>query len=130
MASPRVVLVDDNPIFCEKLTALLGAEFDVAATAADGQSALDIVCRIKPEVVVLDLGMPQLNGMQVTRELVKHGHTSIVICSLETDPEVVEAALEAGAIGYVYKTRIEKDLILAVKAAVHNRAFVSAVARQ
>jgi two-component system response regulator DegU len=117
-------VADDNPAFRQKLTSLLAIEFDVVATAADGKSALDLVRSHKPDLVVLDLGMPVLNGMEVTRELAKHS-PSVVICSVETDPEIVEALRQAGALGYVDKMRIEKDLILAVKSALQGKPFVS-----
>lgn len=124
MARTRIIVADDNPAFRQKLTSLLAIEFDVVATAADGKSALDLVRSHKPDLVVLDLGMPVLNGMEVTRELAKHS-PSVVICSVETDPEIVEALRQAGALGYVDKMRIEKDLILAVKSALQGKPFVS-----
>jgi len=129
-AGLRILVADDNPVFLRKLTSLLAAEFDVVATAADGRSALDLICRYKPDVVVLDLDMPVLNGIEVTRELAKHPHSPpIVICSVETDPEVVEAARQAGAVAYVFKMRVQKDLNLALKSAVQNIAFVSSALR-
>jgi response regulator NasT len=117
-------VADDNPSFRQKLTSLLAIEFDVVATAADGKSALDLVRHHKPDLVVLDLGMPVLNGLEVTRELAQHS-PSVVICSVETDPEIVEALRLAGAVGYVVKMRAEKDLILAVKSALQGKPFVS-----
>jgi DNA-binding NarL/FixJ family response regulator len=123
---PRIVVADDNPSFLRELTSLLTAKFDVVATAADGKSALNIIGHCEPDLVVLDLQMPELNGMQVTRELAKHPHSPpVVICSVETDPEVVEAARQAGAVAYVFKTRVQKDLILAVKSVLQGRPFVS-----
>ena len=122
----RIILADDNPIFLRELTSLLGAEFGVVATAADGKSVLDLIRRYKPDLVVLDLGMPVLNGIEVSRELAKCSQSPpVVICSVETDPEVVEAARQAGAIVYVFKVRVEKDLILAVKSALQGKSFVS-----
>jgi len=117
-------VADDNPAFLRELTSLLAPEFDVVATAANGRSALDVIRRYKPDLVVLDLGMPLLNGIEVTRELAKHS-PPVVICSVETDPEVVEAAQRAGALAYVFKVRIEKDLILAVKSALQGKPFAS-----
>ena len=124
MARLRIIVADDNPAFLRELTSLLAPEFDVVATAANGRSALDVIRRYKPDLVVLDLGMPLLNGIEVTRELAKHS-PPVVICSVETDPEVVEAAQRAGALAYVFKVRIEKDLILAVKSALQGKPFAS-----
>jgi DNA-binding NarL/FixJ family response regulator len=126
VARLRVIVADDNPAFLRELTSLLAAELDVVATAADGKSALNVIRHYKPDVVVLDLQMPELDGVQVTRELAKHPHTPpVVICSVETDPEVVEAARQAGAVAYVFKMRVQKDLLLAVKSAVQGKPFVS-----
>ena len=124
MARLRIIVADDNPAFLRELISLLTAEFEVVATAADGKSALDLIRRYKPDLVVLDLAMPILNGIELTRELAKHS-PSVVICSVETDPEIVEAARQVGALGYVFKVRVKKDLILAVKSAVQGRPFVS-----
>ena len=124
MARARIVVADDNPAFRQKLTSLLAIDFDVVATAADGKSALDLARYHKPDLVVLDLGMPVLNGLEVTRELAKHS-PSVVICTVETDPEIVEVLRQAGAIGYVVKMRVERDLILAVKSALQRKPFVS-----
>lgn len=104
MAKPRIIVADDSVAFCQKLTSLLEAEFEVVGTASDGRSALDLIRTTKPDLVVLDLGMPVLNGLEVTNELTKHS-PSVVICSVETDPDIVEAARRAGALGYVYKMR-------------------------
>jgi DNA-binding NarL/FixJ family response regulator len=122
----RVVLAEDNSTFLEHLRSVLGNEFDVVATATDGQSALDTIRRVKPDVVVIDLAMPVLNGIEVTKKLAtSSSHPQVVICSVESDPEIVEAAKMAGASAYVYKVRIEDDLILAVKAVWGGKSFVS-----
>ncbi len=126
MERVRIIVADDYPPFLQELVSLLAVEFDVVATAADGKSALDLICRYQPDLVVLDLQMPELDGMEVTRELAKHSpSTPVVICSVETDPEVVEAVRQAGALAYVFKIRVRKDLTLAVKSAVQGRPFVS-----
>jgi len=122
----RVVVADDNAEFLQKAISALGTEFEVVATAADGQSALECVRHWRPDVVVLDLGMPVLNGIDVTKELMKHQPSpAVVICSIESDPEIVEAARQAGALGYVFKARIGQDLVGAVKAAAGGQSFVS-----
>jgi two-component system nitrate/nitrite response regulator NarL len=122
----RIVVVDDSAIFLDKFISVLGTEFDVVATATDGKSGLESIRTCRPDVVILDLEMPVLNGIEVTRELAKH-HPSpaIVICSVETDPEIVDAARQAGALGYVFKARIAEDLIAAVRSVARGRSFVS-----
>ena len=126
LADLRIIVADDNPAFLREVTSLLAAEFDVVATATDGRSALGLIRRYKPDLVVLDLHMPALNGIEVAGELAKNPPSPpVVICSVETDPEIVEAARQAGAIAYVFKVRVEKDLILALKSALQGKSFVS-----
>jgi two-component system nitrate/nitrite response regulator NarL len=108
------------------ITSLLAVEFDVVATARDGKTALDLIRRYVPDLAVLDLGMPSLNGIEVMQELTKSSqYPPIVICSVETDSEIVEAARQAGALGFVFKLRVEKDLILAVQSALQGKPLVS-----
>jgi len=121
---PRIVVAEDNEAFLQKLISLLAVEFDVVGAAADGKSALDLIRRHQPDVVVLDVGMPVLNGIEVTREVAKDS-PPVVICSVETDPEVIEAARQAGALAYVFKVRVNEDLLLAVKSALQGKPFVS-----
>jgi DNA-binding NarL/FixJ family response regulator len=120
----RIVVADDNAAFSQKLTSLLEVDFDIVATATDGKSAVELIRRLEPDLVVLDLSLQVLNGIEVTRQLANH-RPPIVICSVETDPEIVEAALRAGALAYVFKVRVEKDLIQAVKSAIQGKPFVS-----
>ena len=122
----RILIADDNAQFMRKMASVLEHEFEVVATAADGQSAVESARSCQPDVLVLDLEMPALNGIDVTRNLAdpRTGPRAI-ICSVETDPEIVEAALQAGALGYVFKSRIETDLVVAVKAVACGQCFVS-----
>lgn len=123
-------MADDSPPFLQKLVSLLDVEFDIVATAADGKTTLDLVHHHEPDLVVLDLQMPGLNGIEITRELAKNPSSPpVVICSTESDPEIVEAAREAGAAEYVFKARIETDLRVAVKSAVQNSPFAAADAK-
>jgi two-component system nitrate/nitrite response regulator NarL len=122
----RIVVADDNPTFLAKLVSVLATEFEVVATSADGRSALECIRLWQPNVVVLDLEMPGINGIEVARQ-VNHSPSSpaVVICSVENDPEIVEAARQAGALGYVFKARMAEDLIVAVKSVARGQSFVS-----
>lgn len=122
----RVVVADDNPRMLDLLVSLLRTEFDVVATAGDGASARECIQRFKPHVAVLDIVMPQINGIELTREMSMNGHpTRMVICSIENDDETIAAARDAGALGYVFKPRMARDLISAVKSAAAGRPFSS-----
>lgn len=123
----RILIADDNAQFMRKMASVLEQEFDIVATVADGKAAVESARSCKPDVLVLDLEMPELNGIDVTRNLTnRYTGPRAIICSVETDPEIVEAALEAGALGYVFKSRIETDLVLAVKSVARGECFVSA----
>ena len=105
---------------------MLRVEFDVVATAKNGQLAIECVRDYKPDIIVLDLEMPILNGIEVTRELRKVGPTPVVvICSVQSDPEIIEAAQLAGALGYVFKMHGTRDLIMAVRSAAVGEPFIS-----
>ena len=120
----RIAVADDNLDMLSAIVAVLSQEFDVIATASDGRSALDHIQRLAPAVAVLDLNMPGLNGIQITREIIQqHLETKVVICSVENDPDLIEAARKAGALGYVLKPRINRDLVTAVKCAASGTPF-------
>ena len=121
-----MVVADDSPLALHQLIFLLGTEFEVVGSAENGQLALEVIQDTRPDVVVLDLEMPILNGIEVTRELRKVGPSPVVVmCSVETDPEIVEAALQAGALGYVFKMSMNQDLLRAVSLAARGESFVS-----
>jgi two-component system, NarL family, nitrate/nitrite response regulator NarL len=122
----KVVIADDNPAVLRQLVVMLSIEFDVVATAENGLSAYNQVRQHKPDVAVLDLRMPGLDGNEVASQIRDSGLTSaIVICSVETDPGIVKAGQQAGALGYVFKINMAHDLIPAVKAAARGETFVS-----
>jgi two-component system response regulator DegU len=122
----RIVVADDNTTFLAKILSVVATEFEVVATAADGSSALECIRLWRPNVAVLDLEMPGLNGIEVTKELTEDPSSpAVVICSVENDPEIVEAARQAGAQGYVFKARVAEDLIVAVKSVARGQSFVS-----
>jgi DNA-binding NarL/FixJ family response regulator len=123
---PRIVAADDNPHFLGELCVLLEDDFDVVETATNGTAALESIFRCQPDVAILDLTMPGLNGIEVTRRLRTNGvRPAVLICSVENDPEILDAASEAGANGYVFKDRVAQDLIDAVKTVAQGRSFRS-----
>src|SRR5262245_56361492 len=123
MDRPRIVAADDNPRALQTVVSLLASEFDLVATASDGSSAADAIERYRPDIAVLELSMPGLNGLEITRKFMQNpaSDLAIVICSVETDPEIIEAAVKAGASAYVLKRRMAQDLVPAVKAALARK---------
>ncbi len=126
MGRIRVLLADDHEAMLNRVADLLAGECDVIGTAIDGRQALDAAKHLKPDVLVLDISMPVMNGIETARCLKEAGvKTRIVFLTVHDDPEFAREALEAGALGYVIKQRIGSDLVAAIKEAHAGRSFVS-----
>jgi DNA-binding NarL/FixJ family response regulator len=120
-------LADDNKRMLEYVRELLSAEgCDIAGAVCDGQAALDAAVKLCPDVVVLDISMPILNGIEAAKRLRQSNpDAKIVFLTAAKDPDICRAALETGAFGYVLKQRLATDLIPALKQAAGGRCFVS-----
>jgi two-component system response regulator NreC len=130
VAQIRIVLADDHTIIRSGLKLLLEQQpdFKVVAEAEDGRQAVQLVSRHHPDVVILDIGMPQLNGIEATRQIVaQEGHPNVVILSMHSDESYVLRALKAGARAYILKNAAEADLIRAVQAVSEGKSFFSPV---
>src|ERR1700730_6507492 len=128
--SIRIVLADDHTIIRSGLRLLLEQQpdFKVVAEASDGRQAVQLVARHHPNVVVLDIGMPELNGIEATRQIVAQDpHPEVVILSMHSDESYVLRALKAGARAYILKNAAEADLIRAVQAVSEGKSFFSPV---
>ena len=122
----RVVLADDNPQLLLKVSEFLSSEYEIVGTAANGEEAIAIVSRLQPDVLVLDIVMPVLDGIQTARRLKAAGcSTKIVFLSGMEDQAFVEAAMAANASGFVFKPQIVADLLCAMQETLHGRTFVS-----
>lgn len=122
----RVVLADDHPGLLDAVSRLLASRFDVVGAAGDGLEALRLVTELRPDAVVLDLAMPGLDGLGVTARIRQAGLTAaIVILTVTEDPALAEAAVAAGALGYVIKPHAGSELVAAVEAALAGRRFAS-----
>ncbi|MEV6301985.1 response regulator transcription factor [Actinoplanes sp. NPDC051861] len=123
----RVLLVDDQALFREALAVLLSAsgEVDVVGEAGDGAEALDQVARLRPDVVLMDLRMPVLDGIGATRRIsAEFPETRVIALTTFDDDEEVFAALRAGAVGYLLKDVSSERLIEAVAAAVRGESVL------
>jgi two-component system response regulator NreC len=130
VAQIRIVLADDHTIIRSGLRLLLEQQpdFKVVAEAADGRQAVQLVAKHHPDVVILDIGMPQLNGIEATRQIVaQESHPNVVILSMHADESYVLRALKAGARAYILKNAAEADLIRAVQAVSEGKSFFSPV---
>lgn len=123
----RVLIVDDHPTVLERLKQLLSSEFVVVATACDGQEMLSADAAHNPDVIVSDITMGRMTGIEASRRLlVRRPGVPIVILSVSRELEMVQSALDAGALAYVHKLSAGDDLIPAIHAALQGRRFVSA----
>jgi DNA-binding NarL/FixJ family response regulator len=105
---------------------LLEPEFAVVKTVNDGRTLLEETARLEPDVVVVDISMPLLNGFEAARQLRAAGSTTkIVFLTVHRDPEYVQAALAAGAQGYVAKCELTTDLLHALRSVLAGRSFIS-----
>jgi len=121
----RVLLADDHHDFLAVVARLLEPEFEVVAMVDDGQALLDEAARLEPDVVVLDISMPVLNGIEAARRLKAGGSKAIIVfLTVHEDPDYLRAALAAGGDGYVVKGRLACDLPLALRAALAGGVFV------
>lgn len=130
MTPIRIILADDHTIIRSGLKLLLEQQpnFKVVAEAGDGRQAVDLVSKLHPEVVIADIGMANLNGIEATRQIVAlDPHPAVVILSMHSDESYVLRALKAGARAYILKNSAEADLIRAVLAVSEGKSFFSPV---
>jgi DNA-binding NarL/FixJ family response regulator len=121
-----LLLADDHVIVLDGLARLLQAEFDLVGTVGDGEALLVAAEKLKPDVIVADVSMPLLNGIEAARRLKKMGSSAkIVFLSMHADVELATEAIRAGASAYVLKHSATESLSQAIWAALEGRVFVS-----
>ena len=126
MTPVTVLLADDHSIVIEGLRRVLEPTFTVVGAVPDGRALVDATEALKPDVVVADVSMPVLNGIETAIRLKQSGSTAkIVFLTIHEDLDFVQAALKTGASGYVIKRRMVSDLRLAIKEALAGRIFIS-----
>jgi DNA-binding NarL/FixJ family response regulator len=123
---PTVVLADDHTIVTEGLKALLEREFEIVAIVDNGRAAIKAVREFNPAVIILDISMPLLNGIDTAREIRKFNpKIKIVFLTMHTDIAYVEEAFRAGASGYVIKHSASIDLLLAIQRVLLGRTYIT-----
>jgi DNA-binding NarL/FixJ family response regulator len=124
----RVLLVDDHAMLRKGMVLLLGEEDDIeiVGEAGDGEQAIEQACALKPDVVVMDISMPKLNGVEATREIVAESPASKVIAlSIHSAKQVVDDMLSAGAVGYVLKESVPEELLQGIRAVMRGDMYLS-----
>ena len=124
----KVVIAEDHTILREGLRALLSAsaDFEIVGEAEDGRSAIQCVEKVKPDLVLMDLSMPRMNGMEALREIKKlRPETKVLALTVHKAEEYVLAALAAGADGYVLKDATHTELVMAIKSVLMGKRYLS-----
>jgi DNA-binding NarL/FixJ family response regulator len=126
MNRPRVLLADDNKILTERVSEHLSSSFDVVGIAHDGHDLISEASRLAPDVIVADITMPIITGVEAVHELRAAGlATRVVFLTIHSEHEFLQACLDEGAVGYVVKSHMNTDLIPALNSAMAGKVFVS-----
>jgi len=122
----RVLLADDHVIVAEGLKGLLEPEFELIGIVQDGRAMLDAADRLQPDVIVADISMPLLNGIDAVRQIRRTGNDiRVVFLTMHPDVAYAVSAFEAGALGYVLKHSAPSELITAIRSALKGKTYVT-----
>ena len=126
MSKPRVIIADDHTMLVEAFEKLLSPECDVIAKVADGRALLAAVDELHPDVVVLDLSMPLLNGLDAARQI-KQSHPTVrlVFVTMNEDPDLAAQAFRMGGAAYLLKRSAGSELLTAIREAMRHRSYVT-----
>jgi DNA-binding NarL/FixJ family response regulator len=123
---PRILLADDHTEMRESIVQLLRSEFEMLEPVANGFALLEAAAKLEPDVCLLDISMPIINGIEVANRLRHRSATcKVVFLTIHDDVDFVKAALATGALGYVVKPRMASDLKKAIREALAGRVFIS-----
>jgi DNA-binding NarL/FixJ family response regulator len=126
MSKIRIVLADDHREIVSIVRSTLGDEFEIVATVEDGRAALDAVLELDPDVLITDISMPVMDGLQLAAQLKNlHRRTKVIVLTMHQDAYFISAALSLGILGYVTKTLMSSDLISAIEGALRGNTFIS-----
>ena len=128
MNKPRIIIADDHTLMTEGLRRLLEPDFQVVGTASTGRQLIDMVDRVAADAVVLDIGMPELNGIEAARIINKsHPKMKLVFVTQQIDRHYVQAAFQAGAAAFVAKQSASTELQLAISGALRGETYITSV---
>jgi DNA-binding NarL/FixJ family response regulator len=123
---PRVLLADDHLLVAEALTSLLTPEFDLVGVVEDGRALVEAVGKLQPDVIVADVSMPHLNGIDALAHLRQGGdRTPVVFLTMHRDVTFARRALDAGASGFVLKHSASVELVTAIRAALQGKTYLT-----
>jgi len=126
MTRTRILLADDHALTLECISAILAPHYEIAGTAVDGRALVEAALRLKPDLIVVDITMPQLNGIDAARQIkASLPGIKLLFVTMHSSSAYVKAALDAGGTGYVLKSAIGEELLDAVAAVLIGRVYVS-----
>ena len=126
MKRARILVAEDHNLVRNRVVRLLNREFEVVGAVDNGPALLEAAARLKPDICVLDISMPSLSGIEAaTRLKLSDSSTKVIFLTIHNDSDFVGAAFKSGAKGYVFKTRMAADLVVAVKEVMAGRTFLS-----
>jgi DNA-binding NarL/FixJ family response regulator len=126
LSKPTILLADDHPNFPDMVERLLYPNFEVVGKVADGQALFEAALKLQPDVIVTDISMPILDGIEAAVRLKECGCRSrIVFLSVHSDPDFVRACLATGAFGYVMKANLAHDLLPAIHEALAGNLYIT-----
>ena len=131
MSGPRLILADDHRLFAEGISGLLGESYDVLRIVEDGRELLEAVEELKPDIVVADVSMPELNGLECVRELGEsHSAVRVVLLTMHRDVHLAVSAMRAGAAAYLLKYGGADEVLRALGAVNAGGTYVAAELRE
>src|SRR6187401_2354174 len=126
MAKPRVILADDHTLILEAFEKLLAPECDIVARVTDGRALIEAVKVHRPDIVVLDLGMPLLNGLDAARQIKQNDRSvRLIFVTMNEDPDIAAEAFRAGGSAYLLKRSAGSELLTAIREAMRGRSYVT-----
>ena len=126
MKRPRILLADDHVLTLEGIRAVLAPHYEIAGSVADGRALVEAALRLKPDLIVVDITMPNLSGILAARQIKKSlPGIKLLFATMHSSSAYVRAALEAGGTGYVLKSAVREELLDAVQSVLRGRIYVS-----
>ena len=126
MKLPRVLLADDHTILTEAFRKLLSSRYEVVGTVSNGRALVEAALTLKPDVIVADIGMPLMNGLEAARQLkYKIPAIKLVFVTMNEDPDIAAEAMRIGASGYLLKSSAASELFHAIQAALRAKTYVT-----
>lgn len=124
MNRPRLIIVDDSALIRQAIETALNLQYEVVASLPDGEAAVAAVARLTPELVLLDISMPGINGLEAARQIKRASPiTSIIFVSVHKEKSYVEAGFSAGGSGYVLKSKIVSQLLPAIQSVLAGEEY-------